>query len=178
MISIFVILLQSELIQKWDRELEEIQIVLQRPLRSVSNRQRWRFKIFSKPGGIFVSKRSRMVYGRAYGSKLHRASPPRQPRQLPWLIFGTMINYKKWPKQLGRFQEKKYPYFSTKQKNSLNILCLFCRIKEIYIFTSLPSIKYSLNILGLFCRFEEINIFIVLTSKKSLLWTFWELTCT
>ena len=39
-ISIFVILLQSELIQKWDRELEEIQIVLQRPLRSVSNQQR------------------------------------------------------------------------------------------------------------------------------------------
>ena len=34
------------------------------------------------------------------------SSPPRQPRQLPWLIFETIINYKKWPKQLGRFEEK------------------------------------------------------------------------
>ena len=32
--------------------------------------------------------------------------PPRQPRQLPWLIFETIIDYKKWPKQLGSFQEK------------------------------------------------------------------------
>ena len=58
------------------------------------------------------------------------SSPPRQPRQLPLMIFETIINYKKWPKQLGRFQEKKYPNFSTKQKNYLNILSLFCRIEK------------------------------------------------
>ena len=46
------------------------------------------------------------------------SSPPRQPRQLPWLIFETIIDCKEWPKQLGRFQEKKYPYFSTKQKKN------------------------------------------------------------
>ena len=54
------------------------------------------------------------------------SSPPRQPRQLPWLIFETTINYKKWHKQLGRFEGKNL-YFSTKQKNSLNILCLFLK---------------------------------------------------
>ena len=58
------------------------------------------------------------------------SSPPRQPRQLPLMIFETIINYKKWPKQLGIFQEKKYPNFSTKQKNYLNILSLFCRIEK------------------------------------------------
>jgi hypothetical protein len=32
--------------------------------------------------------------------------PPRQPRQLPWLILDTLINCKNWPKQLGRFEGK------------------------------------------------------------------------
>ena len=110
------------------------------------------------------------------------SSPPRQPRQLPWWIFETMINYKKWPKELGRFEEKnlyffpsikknsldnkypwsslqiwrnKYLFYSTKQKTSLNILGLLCRIEEIDIFIILPSIKNSLNILGPLCKIEK-----------------------
>ena len=68
------------------------------------------------------------------------SSPPRQPRQLPWLIFETMINYKKWPKQLGRFEEEKKFYQA--KKNCLNIFWgLLCRIEEINIFIILPSIK-------------------------------------
>ena len=43
------------------------------------------------------------------------ASSP--PRQLPWLIFEIIINYKKWPKQPGRFKEKIFILISTKQKN-------------------------------------------------------------
>ena len=71
------------------------------------------------------------------------SSPPRQPRQLPWLIFETIIDYQKWPKQLGRFQEKKYPYFSTKQtkKNSLNVLSFLQNWKNGFII--LPSKKSS-----------------------------------
>jgi hypothetical protein len=42
--------------------------------------------------------------------------PPRQPRQLPWLIFETIINYKKWPKQLGRFEEKNIFIFLPSKK--------------------------------------------------------------
>ena len=70
------------------------------------------------------------------------SSPPRQPRQLPWLIFETIINYKKWPKQLGRFQEKSVSLFFYQAKNLLKyILWFFCRIEKIYII--LPSKKYT-----------------------------------
>ena len=75
------------------------------------------------------------------------SSPPTQPRQLPWLIFEIIINYKKWPKQPGRFEGKKFfiflptkkfpflqnwknKYYSTKQKNSLNTLGLLCRVEK------------------------------------------------
>ena len=44
------------------------------------------------------------------------SSPPRQPRQLPWLIFETIINYKNWPKQLGRFEEKNIFIFLPSKK--------------------------------------------------------------
>ena len=67
-----------------------------------------------------------------------------------------------------QISRKKNPCFSTKQKNTLNILGLLCRIEEINIFIILPSIKNSLKILGLLCRFEEINIFIILPSKRKI----------
>ena len=51
--------------------------------------------------------------------------PPRQPRQLPWLIFETIIYYKKWPKQLGRFQEK-----NIQAKKLLKYTVSFCRIEK------------------------------------------------
>jgi hypothetical protein len=57
------------------------------------------------------------------------------------LIFETIRNYKKQPKQLGRFEEKKNLYFSTEQKNFLNILGLLCRVEEINIFVILPEKK-------------------------------------
>ena len=50
------------------------------------------------------------------------SSPPWQPRQLPWLIFEIIIiNYKKWPKQLGRFEEEEIFLFFYQAKK-LNIL--------------------------------------------------------
>ena len=98
------------------------------------------------------------------------SSPPRQPRQLPWLIFETIINYKKWPKQLGRFQEKKYSYFSTKQKKLLKYTVSFLQNWK-NGFIILPSKKDSLNILGLLCRIVEINILIILPSIK-ISWVF------
>ena len=69
------------------------------------------FQIIDAVAWSFLSclKLRRLVYSGA-------SSPPRQARHLPWLIFETTINYKKWPKQLGRFEEKNYLYFSTKQK--------------------------------------------------------------
>ena len=84
--------------------------------------------------------------------------PPRQPRQLPWLIFETLL----------------YCYFSTKQKTPWifhdyltknremwgpPVLGLLCRIEEINIFIILPRIKNSLTILGLLWRFEETFFF-------------------
>ena len=53
------------------------------------------------------------------------SSPPRQPRQLPWLIFETIIDYKKWPKQLGRFQEKKVSLFFYHAKKLLKYTVSF-----------------------------------------------------
>ena len=104
------------------------------------------------------------------------SSPPRQPRQLPWLIFDTIIKYKKWPKQLGRFEGKKSLFFY--QAKKLLILCLFCRIGKINII--LPSKKSSwINwvlfaelkkwILLLFYQLLQKNGFIILLSKKKLL---------
>ena len=43
---------------------------------------------------------------RLFNNTAGASLPPRQPRQLPWLIFETIINYMKWPKQLGRLEEK------------------------------------------------------------------------
>ena len=43
------------------------------------------------------------------------SSPPRQPRQLPLMIFETIINYKKWPKQLGRFEKKIFIFLPSKK---------------------------------------------------------------
>jgi len=42
--------------------------------------------------GKIFSKNKKIQNGR---HKTGASSPPRQPRQLPWLIFETVINYKK-----------------------------------------------------------------------------------
>ena len=68
-------------------------------------------------------------------------------------------DYKKWHKQLGRFEEKNIFIFP-KQKNSLNILFFFLQDWNDYHSTKK---KIFLNILGLLCRIEEKNIFIFLT---------------
>ena len=67
------------------------------------------------------------------------ASTP--PRQLPWLIFENIIDYKKWPKQIGRFQEKDILIFLPSKKTLL---------------------KYTVSFLQ-----NWKNGFIILSSKKS-----------
>ena len=52
------------------------------------------------------------------------------PRQLPWLIFETMIDYKKWPKQLGRFQEKNILIFLPSKKSPLINWVFFADLKK------------------------------------------------
>ena len=127
------------------------------------------------------------------------SSPPRQPRQLPWLIFETTINYKKWPKQLGRFEDKRHLYFSTKhKKDSLNNKYPWSSMqiwRNRYFFHSTKQKKLLKNIcsslhnwrnkyfyystkqkkkLFKYTEFslqnwKEMNIFIILQSKKTLL---------
>ena len=88
--------------------------------------------------------------------------------------------------------KNKYFYYSTKQKNSLNILGLLCRFEEINIFIILPSKKNpevywiffaelkkksfyhstkhknkSLNILGLLWRVEKSKYFYYSTKRKN-----------
>ena len=65
-----------------------------------------------------------------------------------------------------QISRKKYPYFSTKQKNSLNILCLFCRIETIALF--FYQAKTLLKYTGLLCRIEEINFLLFYQAKKPL----------
>ena len=91
--------------------------------------------------------------------------PPRQPRQLPWLFFETIMNsaWQIWKK-------KNIFIILPSIKNSLNMLGLLCRFEEIFI---PPRKKNSLNILGLLCRIEEINTFIILPSIKNTPWISW-----
>ena len=119
------------------------------------------------------------------------SSPPRQPRQLPWLIFETLMS------SLADLKKKNL-YFSTKHKKTpeiMKILGLPSRFEEINIFLILPSIeklfKYTgsslqiwrnkyfyystkqknnfLNILGLLSRIEK-NIYLYhYTKDKKLL---------
>ena len=81
------------------------------------------------------------------------SSPPRQPRQLPLMIFETIINYKKWPKQLGIFQEKNILIFYQAKKLLKYTMSFLQNWKNGFIV--LLSKKNSLNILDLFYRIEK-----------------------
>ena len=112
--------------------------------------------------------------------------PPRQPRQLPWLFFETIMNsaWQIWRKKISLFfyrakkllkytvsflQNWKNEYYSTKQKIFLNILGLPCRFKETNIFIILPSIKELLKYAGSSLQiWRNYCIFIPPSKKTSL----------
>ena len=128
---------------------------------------------------------------------------PRQPRQLPWLIFETITNYKKWPKQLSRF-EVKFIFIFLPSKKIASIYCVFfAELKQWILFywvllCSIEEFKYfyhytkhkrllqensfiilrsrkkpSLNILGLLCRIEKNVLNITWRNLLKYPWSFW-----
>ena len=122
-----------------------------------------------------------MFFNLQQGHHYHQGN---QGSCLGWFLRLNKINYKKWPKQLGRFEEKNL-YFSTKQKTPQIYCVFFAELKKStlfyqaknllnYTWSSLQNWRdryfyYStkhLNTLGLLCRFEEIIFFFISPSKK------------